>query len=104
MIEVKHVMKSFNGQQVLSDINHQFENGKVNLIIGQSGQGKSVLAKCMVGLYEVDEGQILFDNRNFTEMERFDRSKIREEIGMLFQGVALFDSMTVEEKDRKSVV
>lgn len=97
MIEVKQVNKSFNGQQVLFDINHQFEKGKVNLIIGQSGQGKSVLAKCMVGLYEVDEGQILFDNRNFTEMERFDRSKIREEIGMLFQGVALFDSMTVEE-------
>ena len=88
MIEVKHVMKSFNGQQVLSDINHQFENGKVNLIIGQSGQGKSVLAKCIVGLYEVDEGQVLFDGRNFTDMERFERSQIREEIGMLFQGVA----------------
>jgi len=88
MIEVKHVMKSFNGQQVLSDINHQFENGKVNLIIGQFGQGKSVLAKCIVGLYEVDEGQVLFDGRNFTDMERFERSQIREEIGMLFQGVA----------------
>lgn len=97
MIEVKHVNKSFYGQQVLFDINHPFEKGKVNLIIGQSGQGKSVLAKCMVGLYEVDEGQILFDGRDFTSMERNDRSKIREEIGMLFQGVALFDSLTVEE-------
>ncbi len=97
MIEVKNVNKTFNGQQVLFDVNHQFETGKVNLIIGQSGQGKSVLAKCMVGLYEVDEGLIIFDGRNFTDMERYDRSKIREEIGMLFQGVALFDSLSVEE-------
>jgi len=97
MIEVKNVNKTFNGQQVLFDVNHQFETGKVNLIIGQSGQGKSVLAKCIVGLYEVDEGQIIFDGRNFTDMERYDRSKIREEIGMLFQGVALFDSLSVEE-------
>jgi phospholipid/cholesterol/gamma-HCH transport system ATP-binding protein len=97
MIEVKNVNKTFNGQQVLFDVDHQFETGKVNLIIGQSGQGKSVLAKCMVGLYEVDEGQIIFDGRNFTDMERYDRSKIREEIGMLFQGVALFDSLSVEE-------
>ena len=93
-------MKSFNGQQVLSDINYQFETGKVNLIIGQSGQGKSVLAKCIVGLYEVDEGQILFDGRNFTSMERFERSQIREEIGMLFQGSALFDSLSVEQNIR----
>ena len=97
MIEVRNVNKSFNGQQVLFDINHQFETGKVNLIIGQSGQGKSVLAKCIVGLYEVDEGQIIFDGRNFTDMERFERSQIREEIGMWFQGVALFDSLSVEE-------
>ena len=97
MIEVKQVNKSFYGQQVLFDINHVFEKGKVNLIIGQSGQGKSVLAKCMVGLYEVDSGEILFDGRNFTNMERHERSQIREEIGMLFQGVALFDSLTVEE-------
>ena len=97
MIEVKQVNKSFYGQQVLFDINHEFEKVKVNLIIGQSGQGKSVLAKCMVGLYEVDSGEILFDGRNFTSMERHERSQIREEIGMLFQGVALFDSLTVEE-------
>jgi phospholipid/cholesterol/gamma-HCH transport system ATP-binding protein len=97
MIEVKGLSKSFNGQQVLFDINHRFENGKVNLIIGQSGQGKSVLAKCIVGLYEADAGQILFDKRNFTEMDRNERSNIRQEIGMLFQGAALFDSMTVEQ-------
>ncbi|MEN9742965.1 MAG: hypothetical protein RLZZ65_770 [Bacteroidota bacterium] len=97
MIEVRGLNKSFNQQQVLFDINHRFENGKVNLIIGQSGQGKSVLAKCMVGLYEADSGQILFDNRDFTQLERAQRSEIRQEIGMLFQGAALFDSLTVEQ-------
>ena len=97
MIEVKGLSKSFNGQQVLFDINHRFENGKVNLIIGQSGQGKSVLAKCIVGLYEADAGEILFDQRNFSSMDREQRSDIRQEIGMLFQGSALFDSLTVEE-------
>ncbi len=97
MIEVKQVSKSFNGQKVLFDIDHVFEEGKVNLIIGQSGQGKSVLAKCIVGLYEPDAGEILFDQRNFTQMERAERSSIRQEIGMLFQGAALFDSMTVEQ-------
>lgn len=97
MIEVRGLNKSFNQQQVLFDINHRFENGKVNLIIGQSGQGKSVLAKCMVGLYEANSGQILFDNRDFTQLERAQRSEIRQEIGMLFQGAALFDSLTVEQ-------
>ena len=97
MIEVKQVSKSFNGQKVLFDIDHVFEEGKVNLIIGQSGQGKSVLAKCIVGLYEPDAGEILFDQRNFTQMERAERSSIRQEIGMLFQGAALFDSMAVEQ-------
>lgn len=97
MIEVKQVSKSFNGQKVLFDIDHVFEEGQVNLIIGQSGQGKSVLAKCIVGLYEADAGEILFDKRNFTVMDRNERSIIRQEIGMLFQGAALFDSMTVEQ-------
>ena len=97
MIEVKNVNKTFNGQQVLFDVNHQFETGKVNLIIGQSGHGKSVLAKCIVGLHEIDSGQVLFDGRNFSEMDRLGRKEIRKEIGMLFQGSALFDSMTVEE-------
>lgn len=97
MIEVVGVNKTFSQNQVLFDINTSFEKGKVNLIIGQSGHGKSVLAKCIVGLHEVDNGKILFDGRNFSEMDRSQRTEIRKEIGMLFQGSALFDSMTVEE-------
>jgi phospholipid/cholesterol/gamma-HCH transport system ATP-binding protein len=97
MIDVIGVNKSFGSSQVLFDINAQFEKGKVNLIIGQSGHGKSVLAKCIVGLHEIDSGQVLFDGRNFSEMDRLGRKEIRKEIGMLFQGSALFDSMTVEE-------
>lgn len=97
MIEIVNVNKKFGGTQVLFDINTQFEQGKVNLIIGQSGHGKSVLAKCIVGLHEVNSGQILFNGRNFTTMDRVARKEIRKEIGMLFQGSALFDSMTVEE-------
>ncbi len=97
MIEVVHVNKSFGPKQVLHDINAKFEKGKVNLIIGQSGHGKSVLAKCIVGLHEVESGQVLFDERDFCAMDRTQRKDIRKEIGMLFQGSALFDSMTVEE-------
>lgn len=97
MIEVVGVNKTFAGNQVLFDINTKFEQGKVNMIIGQSGSGKSVLAKCIVGLHEVDTGQILFDGRDFSGMNRIGRKDIRKEIGMLFQGSALFDSMTVEE-------
>lgn len=97
MLEVRQINKSFAGNQVLFDINARFEKGRVNLIIGQSGQGKSVLAKCMVGLHEVDSGEVLYDGRDFTKMNRNQRSEIRQEIGMLFQGAALFDSMTVEE-------
>ncbi len=97
MLEVRKVNKSFTGNQVLFDINARFEKGRVNLIIGQSGQGKSVLAKCMVGLHEVDSGEVLYDGRDFTKMNRNERSEVRQEIGMLFQGAALFDSMTVEE-------
>jgi phospholipid/cholesterol/gamma-HCH transport system ATP-binding protein len=97
MLEVKQINKSFAGNQVLFDINARFEKGRVNLIIGQSGQGKSVLAKCMVGLHEVDSGEVLYDGRDFTKMNRNQRSEVRQEIGMLFQGAALFDSMTVEE-------
>jgi len=96
MIEVVKVNKEFSGNPVLKDVSANFEKGKVNLIIGQSGQGKSVLAKCMVGLHEVDKGEILYDGRDFTLLDRHERSKIRQEIGMLFQGAALFDSMTVE--------
>ncbi len=97
MIEVNSINKSFNGNQILFDISAKFETGKVNMIIGQSGSGKSVLAKCIVGLHEVDSGNVIYDNRNFTEMPREERRVLRQEIGMLFQGSALFDSMTVEE-------
>ena len=97
MIEVQNVNKSFGKNQVLFDVSAKFETGKVNMIIGQSGQGKSVLAKCIVGLHEVEEGDILYDNRNFSKLEGDARREIRKEIGMLFQGSALFDSMTVEK-------
>jgi phospholipid/cholesterol/gamma-HCH transport system ATP-binding protein len=97
MIEVINVNKTFGKNQVLFDINTTFEQGKINMIIGQSGSGKSVLAKCIVGLHEVDTGQVLFNGRDFSAMNRAKRTEIRKEIGMLFQGSALFDSMTVEE-------
>ncbi|NWJ52590.1 MAG: ATP-binding cassette domain-containing protein [Bacteroidetes bacterium] len=97
MIEAKSVTKNFGDHQVLKNVSVKFEKGKNNLIIGQSGSGKTVLMKCLVGLYEVDKGKILFDNRNFTKMSFAEMKEIRQEIGMLFQGGALFDSMTVEE-------
>lgn len=97
MIEVRGVNKSFGDNKVLQDVNAKFEKGKVNFIIGRSGSGKSVLTKCIVGLLGVDEGKILFDGRDFTSMSERDRKEIRTEIGMLFQGGALFDSMTVWE-------
>jgi phospholipid/cholesterol/gamma-HCH transport system ATP-binding protein len=97
MIEVKNVSKTFGDNKVLDNVSAKFETGKVNLIIGASGQGKSVLAKCIVGLHEVDEGSILYENQDFCKMTSEERRKIRTEIGMLFQGAALFDSMTVEQ-------
>ena len=97
MIEVKNISKSFGDTQILFDVSAKFETGKVNLIIGASGQGKSVLTKCIVGLHEVDEGHVLYDNRDFSTMARRERKDIRKEIGMLFQGSALFDSLTVLE-------
>ena len=97
MIEIKNVNKSFGDKHILHDINTQFEKGKVNLIIGQSGQGKSVLTKCIVGLHEPESGHVEYDGRNFTDLSRLEKKDIRKEIGMLFQGSALFDSMTVEE-------
>jgi phospholipid/cholesterol/gamma-HCH transport system ATP-binding protein len=96
MIEVKNVNKSFGDLHVLKDVSAKFEKGKVNLIIGASGQGKSVLAKCIVGLHEVDNGEILYNGKNMVSMPNNERREIRKEIGMLFQGSALFDSMTVE--------
>jgi phospholipid/cholesterol/gamma-HCH transport system ATP-binding protein len=97
LIEVKNISKSFEGNTVLKNITTEFLPGKVNFIIGRSGSGKSVLTKCIVGLNEVDQGEIFFDGRNFTQLDRWERRAIRQEMGMLFQGSALFDSMTVEE-------
>jgi len=97
MIEVKHVSKSFGKAKVLDDVSALLESGQVNVIIGASGQGKSVLAKCIVGLHEVDEGEILYNGRDICKMQHEERRNLRTEIGMLFQGSALFDSMTVEQ-------
>jgi len=98
VIEVTDISKSFGETQILFDIDAKFTEGQVNLIIGASGQGKSVLTKCIVGLHEVDEGgAVLYDGRDFSAMNRSERIEIRKEIGMLFQGSALFDSLTVEE-------
>lgn len=97
MIEFKNIIKSFDGKTVLHGINGIFEPGRTNLIIGTSGTGKSVLLKCMVGLLEPDEGQVLYNDRDFTHASRNVRREIRRDIGMLFQGAALFDSQTVEK-------
>ena len=97
MIELHHIHKSFGSHHVLKDVSAQFERGKVNFVIGRSGSGKSVMTKCTVGLIEPDRGQVMYDGRDFTAMPERERRKIRQEIGMLFQGSALFDSMTVQE-------
>src|ERR1700733_4384147 len=96
MIEFKNIKKSFGEKVVLNDVSHVMETGKTNLIIGTSGSGKTVLQKCMVGLFEVDSGEILYDGKSFTVMTEEERKHLRQQIGMLFQGSALFDSMTVE--------
>ncbi|MFI5219755.1 MAG: ABC transporter ATP-binding protein [Bacteroidia bacterium] len=96
MIEGTNISKSFNGKIVLDDISCSFEPGKINLIIGGSGSGKTVLMKCLVGLYDVDEGKVLYDGRNFSALSHKERKPIQQEIGMVFQGGALFDSLTVE--------
>ena len=97
MITVKHISKSFSDVQILKDISFVFETGKTNLIIGKSGSGKSVLTKCMVGLYEPDHGDIFFDDRKLSALKPKERKQLRREIGMLFQASALFDSLSVEE-------
>lgn len=97
MIEIKNISKTFGENPVLKDISARFEEGKVNMIIGQSGSGKTVLAKCIVGLMEPDQGEVLYDERDFVKLDKKQRMEIREKIGFLFQYSALFDSMTVEE-------
>ncbi len=97
MITVKNINKKFGENHVLKDVSFEFEPGKTNLIIGESGSGKTTLLKVMIGLYEADSGVVKYDDRNFTEMHFKARKKLRQEIGMLFQGGALFDYMSVQE-------
>lgn len=97
MIEVKHLYKSFEDKDVLLDINAVFENGKTNLIIGQSGSGKTVLMKNLVGLFTPSKGEILYDGRDFVAMNKREKAQVRREMGMLFQSSALFDSLTVRD-------
>jgi len=100
VIEIRDIRKSFGEHEVLKGVSSVFEDGKCNLIIGKSGSGKTVTIKCMVGLLSQDAGTILFDGRDLQQMDFDGKKSIRREIGMLFQGTALFDSMTVEENIR----
>ena len=95
MIEAKNISKWFDGQRILYDISATFDTGKTNLIIGQSGSGKTVFMKCLIGLLSPEEGVILYDGRKFRSMSPLEKKKLRMEIGVLFQGSALFDNETV---------
>lgn len=97
MIEARHISKSFGGNEVLKDVSIRFEPGQTNLIIGQSGSGKTVLMKCVLGLFEVDSGEVDYDGRIYASLSIKEKRRLRKEIGMLFQGGALFDSLTVEQ-------
>ena len=97
MIQINNLCKSFEDKQVLTDISSVFENGKTNLIIGQSGSGKTVLMKCIVGLLTPESGHILYDGRDFVSMKKKEKKLLRREMGMIFQSAALFDSMSVLE-------
>ena len=97
MIEVEHLSKSFSGVNVLNDVSTSFERGKTNLIIGQSGSGKTVFLKSLIGLHQPDSGRIAFDGVYLDELERNEQRELRKAMGMVFQGSALFDSMTVAE-------
>jgi phospholipid/cholesterol/gamma-HCH transport system ATP-binding protein len=97
MIEIKNIEKHFGNNHVLKDMTYKFEQGKTNLIIGESGSGKTTLLKILVGLYKNDNGSVLFDGIDVNKMTRKGRKSLRQEIGMLFQGGALYDYMTVEE-------
>jgi phospholipid/cholesterol/gamma-HCH transport system ATP-binding protein len=100
MIKVENLYKSFNGEIVLEDISVNFEEGKTNLIIGRSGSGKTVLMKSMIGLLPVDKGKIFFHDRDLVKMSQKQKQELRKEMGMLFQGSALFDSLNVEKNIR----
>jgi len=97
MIEVKDIHKSFSGEEILKGITTTFERGKTNLIIGTSGSGKTVFLKCMLGLFTPEEGSITYDGANYSDLSTEEQRNLREQMGMVFQGSALFDSMTVEE-------
>jgi phospholipid/cholesterol/gamma-HCH transport system ATP-binding protein len=97
MIEIKNIVKSFGDNHVLKDISCVFEKGKSNLLIGASGSGKTTITKCIVGLHEVDSGEVLYNGKNFSTMNVNQRKEIRREIGFMFQGSALFDSLSVED-------
>ncbi|MFO7719547.1 MAG: ATP-binding cassette domain-containing protein [Gillisia sp.] len=97
MIEIKNLKKRFGDEEILKGIDFVFETGKTNLVIGQSGSGKSVLMKCMLGLFTPEEGTIEYDGRSYSDLTDEEKRELRQEVGMLFQGGALFDSMTVEE-------
>lgn len=100
MIEIKNIFKSFGSSEVLIDISAKFERGKTNLIIGQSGSGKTVLLKCLLGLYSTDKGELIYDNIYSSRMNDKEKINIKKQMGMVFQGSALFDSMTVLENVR----
>jgi phospholipid/cholesterol/gamma-HCH transport system ATP-binding protein len=100
MIKVENLYKAFEGKVVLNDITTEFLQGQTNLIIGRSGSGKTVLLKSIVGLIEIDRGSIYYDDRNFTTMKQQERKLLRQEMGMVFQGGALFDSLTVAQNVR----
>lgn len=97
MIEIRNIRKTFGDRTVIQDVSAVMRPGQCNLIIGTSGSGKTVLMKCMVGLFHPDEGEVLYDGKDFTAMKPEEKTEIRKEIGMLFQGSALFDSLTVEQ-------
>lgn len=97
MIKINNISKTFGGKSIIEGISNEFVKGKTNLIIGSSGTGKSVLLKCIVGLVTPDSGNVFYDLRNFTEADKEMKAEIRREIGMLFQGGALFDSKNVEK-------
>lgn len=100
MIEIKNISKTFGDRLVVDDVSFTFEKGKTNLIIGESGSGKTTIMKLMVGLHEIDKGEVLYDGQNFPTLNLKDKQEVRKKIGMLFQGGALFDSQTLEENVR----